>query len=75
LADTLVERAVTDRTGTRWRFIEHRNDPPLLPPGTGWMQGAAGIAAYLHRVARVVQDGLDAPQIARPDAMWGMRSR
>ena len=24
--------------------LEHRQDPPLLPPGTSWMQGAAGIA-------------------------------
>ena len=31
-----------------WRFVEHRNAEPLLPPGVGWMQGAAGIAAYLH---------------------------
>jgi hypothetical protein len=71
LADTLVERAIVDGSGTRWRFIEHRNDPPLLPPGTGWMQGAAGIAAYLFRVSRVVREGLDAPRVTRPDAMWG----
>jgi hypothetical protein len=71
LADTLVERAITDESGTRWRFIEHRIDPPLLPPGTGWMQGAAGIAAYLFRAGRVVGDGLDAPRVTRPDAMWG----
>jgi hypothetical protein len=70
LADTLVDRAVTDDAGARWRFIEHRNDPPLLPPGTGWMQGAAGIASYLFRVARTVEDGLDAPRVSRPDAMW-----
>ena len=35
-----------------WRFIEHRAAEPLLPPGVGWMQGAAGIAAYLFRVSR-----------------------
>ena len=47
LADALVDRAITDDTGTYWRFIEHRNTDPMLPPGTGWAQGATGIAATL----------------------------
>ena len=59
MGDALVERAVRDDAGARWRFLEHRQDPPLLPPGTSWMQGAAGIAAYLLRLARVLEDGLD----------------
>ena len=58
MGDALVERAVRDEAGARWRFVEHRQDPPLLPPGTAWMQGAAGIAAFLLRLARVVDDGL-----------------
>ena len=57
MADALVERAIRDQAGARWRFLEHRQDPPLLPPGTSWMQGAAGIAAFLLRLARVIQDG------------------
>ena len=59
MGDALVERAIRDEAGARWRFIEHRQDPPLLPPGTSWMQGAAGIAAFLLRLARVLEDGLD----------------
>jgi lantibiotic modifying enzyme len=46
LSDVLVERAVRDGENVYWRFIEHRNEDPLLPPGVGWMQGAAGIAAW-----------------------------
>ena len=59
MGDALVERAVHDRGGAYWRFIEYRIAEPLLPPGTSWMQGAAGIAAYLFRLARVLDDGLD----------------
>ena len=33
MGDALVERAIRDEDGARWRFIEHRQDPPLLPPG------------------------------------------
>jgi len=56
-ADALADRAIRDGAGARWRFLEHRQEPPLLPPGTGWMQGAAGIAAFLFRLARVMDDG------------------
>ncbi len=72
MADALVERAISDQAGTRWRFTEHRQDPPLLPPGTSWMQGAAGIAAFLLRLARVIQDGPAAPVIDRPDQWWAV---
>jgi len=72
MADALVERAIRDRAGARWRFIEHRQDPPLLPPGTSWMQGAAGIAAFLLRLARVLEGGLAAPVVDRPDQWWAV---
>jgi hypothetical protein len=75
MGDALVERAVRDSAGARWRFVEHRQDPPLLPPGTSWMQGAAGIAAYLLRLARVVADGPDAPVVDRPDSWWAVPAR
>jgi hypothetical protein len=52
LGDALVERAVLDDAGARWRFVAHDAPEPLLPPGVGWMQGTAGIAAYLMRLAR-----------------------
>ena len=49
--------------------------PPLLPPGTSWMQGAAGIAAFLLRLARVLENGLDTPVIDRPDQWWAIPAR
>ncbi len=70
MAGALVERALHDGTGACWRFIEHREDPPLLPPRTSWMQGTAGIAAFLLRLARVEEEGLTAPVVDRPDQWW-----
>ena len=75
MADALVERAICDGAGARWRFLEHRQDPPLLPPGTSWMQGAAGIAAFLLRLARVTDNGLGAPVVNRPDQWWAVPDR
>ena len=72
MADALVERAIRDDAGTRWRFIEYRQDPPLLPPGTSWMQGAAGISAFLLRIARVLEDGWSATIVDRPDQWWAV---
>ncbi|MCW2815568.1 MAG: hypothetical protein JWN84_3023 [Nocardioides sp.] len=54
LGDALVERAVVDGDRACWRFVEHRAEEPLLPPAVGWMQGSAGIAAFLFRLAREV---------------------
>ncbi|GAB3840660.1 glycoside hydrolase family protein [Dactylosporangium cerinum] len=71
MAEALVERAIRDGDGAYWRFVEHRQDP-LLPPGTSWMQGAAGIAAFLLRMARVSQEGLTAPVVDRPDQWWAV---
>jgi hypothetical protein len=75
LGDALVERAIRDDAGARWRFVEHRQDPPLLPPRTSWMQGAAGIAAFLLRLARVEERGLDASVVDRPDQWWAVPRR
>jgi hypothetical protein len=72
LADALVDRAIIDGPHAYWRFVEHRNAEPLLPPGVGWMQGGAGIAAYLFRVARVLRDGRMAPAVARLDTWWAL---
>jgi hypothetical protein len=69
LADTLVEHAIHEG-GTYWRFTEHRNEDPLLPPAVGWMQGAAGIAAYLLHTARVVEQGVEAAPQPRMDTWW-----
>lgn len=70
LADVLVERAVVEGPHAWWRFLEHRAPEPLLPPGVGWMQGAAGIAAYLFRVSRLVHEGPGAGTAARVDTWW-----
>jgi hypothetical protein len=72
LADVLVDRAIVDGPHAYWRFIEHRNADPLLPPGVGWMQGAAGIAAYLFHVSRVVDHRREARPVARMDTWWAV---
>ncbi|MFL9654541.1 lanthionine synthetase LanC family protein [Streptomyces sp. PB17] len=72
MGDALVDRVIRDDAGARWRFLEHREDPPLLPPRTTWMQGAAGIAAYLLRLARYDESGPDAPVVDRPDQWWAV---
>ncbi|GGM74277.1 hypothetical protein GCM10011609_07650 [Lentzea pudingi] len=68
LADVLVERAIADGEGVCWRFTEHRDEDPLLPPGVGWMQGAAGIAGFLFHAARVAEG--DARSVPRIDTWW-----
>lgn len=71
LGDTLLDRAYREGDDVYWRFIEHRNDDPLLAPGIGWMQGAAGIAAYLFRLERVL--GGDQLAVERMDNWWALR--
>jgi lantibiotic modifying enzyme len=72
LGDALVDRAIADGPHAYWRFIEHRNTDPLLPPGPGWMQGTAGIAAYLLRLARLLEQGRGAQGVARMDTWWAI---
>jgi len=72
LGDALVDRARHDDEHVYWRFVEHRNDDPLLPPRPGWMQGAAGIAAYLFRLARVIDEGRGAAAVPRMDTWWAL---
>jgi len=72
LADTLVERAVREGAHAYWRFLEHHAAEPLLPPGVGWAQGAAGIAAYLFRMGRVLRDGTKAETAPRMDTWWAL---
>ena len=70
LGDALVERAVVTDDLAYWRFVEHRDENPLRPPGVGWMQGAAGIAAYLFRLSRFVEQGREAPVAPRLESWW-----
>jgi len=66
LADDVLERRIEDAAGIRWSHTEHRLTPPDLEPGLGWMQGAAGIGAWLLRLHRVERD-VYAPRIRWPD--------
>ena len=72
LADVLVHRATNDGPHAYWRFVEHRAPQPLLPPGVGWMQGAAGIAAFLFRINRLLQDASDGVAVPRMDNWWAL---
>ncbi|HET8604478.1 MAG TPA: lanthionine synthetase LanC family protein [Marmoricola sp.] len=72
LADALLEGAVHDGGRACWRFVEHRNAVPLLPPGVGYMQGAAGIAAFLFRISRVSAQGRGAAAVPRSDNWWAL---
>lgn len=73
LADVLVERAVPDGSGVCWRFVEHRAEEPLRPPGIGWMQGAAGIAGFLFHASRVARN--DRSAVPRMDNWWALSAR
>lgn len=63
LAGDVLDRALVTPTGTCWSNLEHTATPPDLPPEPGFMQGAAGIAGWLARLAAVHDDpdhaGLD----------------
>jgi lantibiotic modifying enzyme len=50
-----------------WSNLEHTVANPVLPPQAGWMQGTAGVAAFLLRLARVHRDGPEAPRLPWPD--------
>lgn len=70
LAQALIDRAVQNPSNPAqlyWQFVEHRRQQPLLDPTAGWMQGVAGISAYLFRHARVKATGRDATRLSLPD--------
>jgi hypothetical protein len=71
LADALLDRAIEDAGGLCWRFAAADAGPEGLPPGVGWMQGAAGIAAYLIRLEGVL-DGDAAPVELTLDWWWSV---
>ncbi len=60
LADDVLARSLTQPRGLAWSNTEHTADPPALPAEPGFMQGAAGIAAWLVRLS-AVQQGRDVP--------------
>ena len=66
LTRVLVERGTRGETGTRWIQAEHRVKPEELAAQTGWMQGAAGIGAWLVRLASFERG--DEVRIRLPDS-------
>jgi len=67
LTDDILGRRTADESGARWSHTEHRLPQPRLEPAVGWMQGAAGIAGWLLRLARVERDGAKAVTVQWPD--------
>jgi lantibiotic modifying enzyme len=57
VTDVLRARATRDAAGARWIQAEHRVRPQELAAQTGWMQGAAGIGAWLLRLDAFEQGG------------------
>ena len=47
---SLLGKVTRDAQGARWIQAEHRVRPELLVAQTGWMQGAAGVGAWLLRL-------------------------
>jgi lantibiotic modifying enzyme len=67
LAQDVLARQIADAGGVRWSHTEHRLSPPKVEPSTGWMQGTAGIAGWLLRLARVARCGPGATRVWWPD--------
>ncbi|MFJ6985497.1 MULTISPECIES: lanthionine synthetase LanC family protein [unclassified Streptomyces] len=67
LVADLAARATRDAAGARWSNVEHRADPSVLEPRTGWGAGAAGIVRELLRFLRVRRAGRTAYAFAWPD--------
>jgi uncharacterized protein YyaL (SSP411 family) len=51
LADDVLARRHESAQGVCWSNTDHAAVPPDLPPEPGFMQGAAGIASWLARLA------------------------
>jgi hypothetical protein len=70
LAADVADRAASTPHGITWSNTEHTRIPPELPPEPGFMQGAAGIAAWLARLhaLQTLQTRPDAPP--RPGPSW-----
>jgi lantibiotic modifying enzyme len=68
VAEYLVAQGTEDSLGSRWIQAEHRTRPDYVMAQTGWMQGAAGVGAFLLHL-----DGLEKGRPARivfPDSPW-----
>jgi lantibiotic modifying enzyme len=57
MTQQLVSKATRDSAGTRWAQVEYRVHPERLVAQTGWMQGAAGIGAWLLQLDAFDRNG------------------
>ncbi|MGH8878309.1 MAG: hypothetical protein ACRD0P_13345 [Stackebrandtia sp.] len=58
LVSDIADRAIETGPGVAWSNVEHRADPSVLEPRTGWAMGNAGIVRELLRYSRI-RDGRD----------------
>jgi hypothetical protein len=75
LAHVLADRALPapgNADQRCWRFLEHRQDPSVLDPAVGWMQGAAGISTLLRRAARAHEMSEPVGRVELPDNWWAV---
>lgn len=69
MTDQILAKATRDSQGMRWIHAENRVQPQNVAAQTGWMQGAAGIGAWLLRL-----DGFEqrrAVRVVFPDSPFG----
>ena len=67
LAADVMQHVTATSRGMCWSHIEYRAEQPVLPPQPGYLQGAAGVAAFLLRLERVRRDGSAAVRLPWPD--------
>jgi lantibiotic modifying enzyme len=65
----LVSKATRDAAGARWVHAENRREPGKVAAQTGWMQGAAGIGAWLLRLDAFEQ-GTPTTLVRLPDSPY-----
>lgn len=65
----LVSKATRDAAGARWVHAENRREPGKVAAQTGWMQGAAGIGAWLLRLDAFEQ-GTPTALVRLPDSPY-----
>jgi lantibiotic modifying enzyme len=66
LAADVLARRKASTYGVCWSNTEHTAVPPELPPEAGFMQGSAGIASWLARLAALAEGD----QPIRLDPQW-----
>ncbi len=68
LGEYIMGEATEDEAGVRWSQAENRTQPEFLQTQTGWMQGAAGIGAFLLHLDGAAKGR--PPRVVFPDSPW-----